>query len=471
VKSKTHKNSLAHALNIQPGDVVAFVGAGGKTSLMLNQAEELFKAGIKVAVTTTTKIGTKELPQNKPSELIIETDNELLLSKTKAVIDQHKIPVIVSGIDNTHDRLLGIDKQTADLLAREKAIQVLLIEADGARRKPFKIPMPHEPVVPKSVNKLCIIVGLDALGLEITEENFYNTTGMQELGALLGEPLSPQLLRGLFLHPTGYLRFKADNRKLYLVLNKAEKFRGDLELQELTVELFHNSLEKIIVTSTVTEPIVRSIPDNNNHRLTGIVLAAGMSSRFNGVKQLAKINEKSLIYHVTKHALESNLDDVIMVMGYKYNEVKSSLGELIDNNKLSIMHNKNYTDGMGSSIIIGLETSLGRSDAVMLILGDQPNITTEILNKLIDAYRHSVAKLCVPMIVTPGNVRPGNPVILNQRLFPELVKITGDIGARDVVKKNLDYAKHVEFIGEESQFQINTNADLEKYLKENNEVR
>ncbi len=471
MKFKNSKSSLAQAFDISPGDVVAFVGAGGKTSLMLALAEELFEAGVRMAITTTTKIATAELPQNQPSELVIETDTEELIHNTRSIIAMRRIPVLVSGIDDSNNRLLGIDINTIDSLAQEKEIEVLLIEADGSRRKPFKIPMPHEPVVSECVNKLCIVVGLDALGLGITEENFYNTTGMQELGAILGEPLSPQLLRRLLLHQTGYLRFKSNACKIYLALNKAEKFRGDLELQELIIELFHNDLEQIFVTSTVTKPVVKSISDNNYHRLTGIILAAGMSSRFNGVKQLAKINEKSLSYHVTKQALESNLDDVTIVLGHKFDEVRSSLGELIDNDKLSIVCNKDYTDGLSSSIIIGLEPVFGRSDAVMIILGDQLKITTEILNKLIYAYRHSFAKLCVPMIVTPGSIRPGNPVIFNQRLFSELVKITGDIGAREVVRKNLDYAKQVEFIGEDSQFQINTNADLENYLNQINEVK
>jgi molybdenum cofactor cytidylyltransferase len=120
---------------------------------------------------------------------------------------------------------------------------------------------------------------------------------------------------------------------------------------------------------------------------------------------------------------------------------------------------------MSSSIIIGLESALGRTDGVMIILGDQPNITTEILNKLISAYRNSVAKLCVPMIQTHDSTRPGNPIIFNQRLFSELVKMIGDIGAREIVRKNLEYAKQVKFHNEDTQFQINTVEDLEEYTR------
>jgi molybdenum cofactor cytidylyltransferase len=469
VNSKDNNNSLAHSLDIQPGDVVAFVGAGGKTSLMLALAEELFDAGIKVAVTTTTKIGTHELPKNQPNELIVDADPKNLISNVRSAIAERKIPILASGIDESNDRLLGNNPATVDILAHEEKIDVLLIEADGARRKPFKIPMPHEPVVPDSVNKLCIVVGLDALNLKINEENFYNTTGMQELGAILGETLTPQLMRGLLLHQTGYLMLKTPNRKMYLVLNKVEKIKDDVELQELIIELFHNDIEKILVTTAINKPIIRKISDNRYHRLTGIILAAGMSSRFSGVKQLAKINDNSLIHHIVKQALESDLDDVKLILGHKFEEVKSSLKEFIDDEKLSIIHNKNFTDGMSSSIIIGLESALGYSDGVMIILGDQPNITTEILNKLIKAYKDSVAKLCLPMIITHNSARPGHPVIFNQRLFSELVKMIGDIGAREVVRKNLEYAKQVRFHSEETQFQINTVDDLKRYISYINE--
>jgi molybdenum cofactor cytidylyltransferase len=465
VNSKENNKSLTQALDIQPGDVVAFVGAGGKTSLMLELAEELFEAGVKVAVTTTTKIGTDELPKNQPTELVVDTDPDNIISNAKSIIENNKIPVLASGIDELNNRLLGIDLDTADLLAQEENIEVLLIEADGARRKPFKIPMPHEPVMPFCLNKICIVVGLDAIGLDINEENFYNTTGMQELGAILGEPLTSSILRGLLLHQTGYLRFKYNTCKVYLILNKAEKIRDDIELHELIIELFHNNIEKILVTSTVNKPIVKKIPNNRYHRLTGIILAAGMGSRFSGVKQLAKIKKNSLIYHIAKQALESDLDEVKLILGHKFDDVKKSLQELIDNEKLSIIQNKNFTDGMSSSIIIGLESALGRTDGVMIILGDQPNITTEVLNKLINAYKDSVAKLCVPMIQTHDSARPGNPVIFNQRLFSELVKMIGDIGAREIVRKNLEYAKQVKFHNEETQFQINTVEDLEEYNK------
>jgi len=319
-------------------------------------------------------------------------------------------------------------------------------------------------VVPECVNKLCIVVGLDAVGKEIIEENFYNTTGMQDLGAILGEILTPAILRGLLLHPTGYLRFKTYSRKLYLILNKAEKIHDDMELFELVTELFHTDLEQILVTSTKHEPIVRKIPDNRYHHITGIILAAGMSSRFNGVKQLADIGGKRLTYHVTEQALASELNDVVLVLGYKYDEVLSSLGGLIENRKLSIIRNKNYTDGLSSSIIAGLESVLSRSDAVMIMLGDQPNISTEILNTLVRAYRHSHARLCLPMIEHENNLRPGNPVIFNERLFPELLLIQGDLGGRQVVSKNFGFAKLVEFSGEDSQLQINTFEDLNNYL-------
>ncbi len=465
--TKNHPSgTLAQALDVQPGDTVAFVGAGGKTGLMFRLADGLSVAGSSVALTTTTKIGTGELPENY--RLVIGSDIPDLISGANAAISSGFRPLLCSGIDTATGRLIGLTTNAADQVVKEaKEFDNLLIEADGAKHKPFKIPKSYEPVVPECVNKLCIVVGIDAFGQEITEENFYNVAGMLELGAVDKEPLTPRLMHDLLFHSTGFLRFKTPDRQVFLILNKCDDPDKIKDLQEITDELFHNDLTRILLTSTMSQPTVKYVPDNSNHKVSGMILAAGESTRFNGVKQLADIGGQTLIELVTKQVLASDLDEIVLVLGHEKDEVLTALKEHQYNKRLTIVENKDYRQGMSTSLKSGLKVLQTRADAIMFILGDQPRVTTELLNKLINAYKHSNAQLCVPVMLDmePSSIQHyGNPVIIGRKLYNELLQITGDIGARDVMKKNISYAKLIELADDESQFQINTQEDLREYL-------
>ncbi|MCK5560719.1 MAG: nucleotidyltransferase family protein, partial [Thermoplasmata archaeon] len=159
------------------------------------------------------------------------------------------------------------------------------------------------------------------------------------------------------------------------------------------------------------------------------------------------------------------LNEIILVLGYQKDKITRSIGNLVDKNKLRIVENSNYKQGMSSSLKVGLKAAIEKTevDAVMIILGDQPKVTTELINEIIDNYKLSNGSICVPMIETPLLTCPGHPVIISQRLYPEVMKIIGDKGAREVMKKNMSYAKVVMLSDDSSQFQINTEVDLNKY--------
>ena len=67
--------------------------------------------------------------------------------------------------------------------------------------------------------------------------------------------------------------------------------------------------------------------------MKAVILAAGKSTRFNGIKQLAEIGERALINHVTNQAIDSDLDEIMVVLGYEKNEIKKSLNEFLDNDR------------------------------------------------------------------------------------------------------------------------------------------
>lgn len=155
--------------------------------------------------------------------------------------------------------------------------------------------------------------------------------------------------------------------------------------------------------------------------LRGIILAGGCSSRMGENKLMLKVGENTIIGRVIENAKASKIEEVVLVYG-KYD---------VDTDVVKI-YNPDYELGMSTSIKRGLEGFEG--DGVMLILGDMPFVSTEIINKLYDEFSASNRNIAAPIYKR----KRGNPVIIGKKYFQELLKNTGDKGARDIIKNN-DY--------------------------------
>ena len=147
---------LAQAAGLSRGDVVAFVGAGGKTSAMLALARELEASGMRVIVTTTTMVG-QTLASHLPS-LTAGADDARGVARA---LDRHRA-VLVTGSPDGRGKLRGLPPEDVERLARLG--DIVLVEADGARGRSIKAPASHEPVIPGAATVVCPVVGLDALG-------------------------------------------------------------------------------------------------------------------------------------------------------------------------------------------------------------------------------------------------------------------------------------------------------------------
>ena len=141
---------LARALGIKSGDIVSLVGGGGKTTTMYHLADELVKRGLKVILTTTTHI----FPPDDQSLLLL-TGN---INEVSTALEDKDLIVLAKSREK--EKLKGIDPiWIKDLI---KFSDVILVEADGSRNKPFKAPDDHEPAVPPSSTMVLPLVGTDA---------------------------------------------------------------------------------------------------------------------------------------------------------------------------------------------------------------------------------------------------------------------------------------------------------------------
>jgi molybdenum cofactor cytidylyltransferase len=195
-----------------------------------------------------------------------------------------------------------------------------------------------------------------------------------------------------------------------------------------------------------------------SHKIEGIILAAGLSTRMGMPKLTIEIEGIPIIRHVVRAALESELHRVILVHGPVDTRVKEALGSLDNDPRLHFAVNPHPQAGMSSSMLKGLESLDHEAAGVMILLGDQPGITGNIINALLAAFLNERTKIVVSLVMG----RRTTPVIFPGTLFPELMEETGDIGGRNVLKRHADLVVELEMGQEYDDMDLDTPEDLDK---------
>ena len=181
--------------------------------------------------------------------------------------------------------------------------------------------------------------------------------------------------------------------------------------------------------------------------ISTIILAAGLSSRMNGENKLTKkINGIPLISHTIKNILGSAVDEIVIVVGYEEDILKSLIEK---NKKIKIIYNKNYNSGIASSIKIGLKNISTKTEAFFISLGDMPNVNQNIYNKLIkvrDKYNKKLKiKYKKEIIIPTYEGKNGNPILFSKHMKKKIMKIEGDVGAKSLVELNMNKILKVPF--------------------------
>jgi molybdenum cofactor cytidylyltransferase len=156
--------------------------------------------------------------------------------------------------------------------------------------------------------------------------------------------------------------------------------------------------------------------------ISAIVLAAGKATRFGGCKQLVPLGGKPLLEHVLESVRQSRVDDVVVVLGDHAAEIQ----EAIAFGRERVVLNPDFAGGMSTSIQAGLRALPAATEAVMIVLADQPFVASRTLDLLIDEYQRVRPSVVIPTF----NGSRGNPVLVDRSLFAEMMGIRGDVGCR-----------------------------------------
>ena len=191
-------------------------------------------------------------------------------------------------------------------------------------------------------------------------------------------------------------------------------------------------------------------------KTAGIVLAAGRSERLGRPKQLLMLGHKPIIRHVCEGAVASELDRLIVVVGHRADDVTEAIGnDLCDGERLRIVYNPHFRSGMGRSLQTGLSQVRKWYSSIMILLGDQPLVTSALINHLLRRFYSSGKDICVP--VYKGQRR--NPVILGRHFYNDIMRIDGDKGAREIIRDNDDAVDAIEISNERYFMDVDTRED------------
>jgi molybdenum cofactor cytidylyltransferase len=191
--------------------------------------------------------------------------------------------------------------------------------------------------------------------------------------------------------------------------------------------------------------------------LHAIVLAAGNSSRFGSAKQLAKIGGRPLLHTAVARAVEVAGSSVIVVLGAHAAE----LSPLLKHSPGSVVINREWSEGLASSIRAGVNRLPSSCSGVMLVLADQVAVTAEDLKRLAGAWRQQPDYIAAALYGTTVGV----PAIFPRPLFRELTELRGDVGARVLMRRNPDRIVRVPM--ESAALDVDTPADLLAFTSQN----
>ena len=149
-----------------------------------------------------------------------------------------------------------------------------------------------------------------------------------------------------------------------------------------------------------------------------------------GSKVVRPVGGRPMVERVVDAALESRLAGTAVVVGHEADEVRAIVG----GRPVHVIHNPSFAEGLSTSVHAALRDIGSDFDAAVFLLADQPFVTGALIDRLLESFA-----VTGKLIVRPElNGSPGNPVLFSARLFPELLRETGDHGGREVIRRHPD---------------------------------
>ncbi len=429
--------SLYRSAELTDPALVSYIGAGGKTTLILRLAEELSAAGHKVIITTTTKIYP---PDNLP--LILASTFEKALEELSEIFKTQSLAVIGSKI-SPDGKLKGLQPDLVNRIFKELQL-FTLVEADGARGKPLKGYNDYEPLIPSGSDLVFAVIGADALDKKVDEAFVHRSVQFcAATGIDTGKKINGMILAKSYRQMHEIAAGQAPTAVLKAILNKtdllAEPEKTALNLMDLLVEETGSYNNLLLTTAQDANPvklILQVPPKKPAVTVAAIILAAGLSKRMGEDKLRLKLGE-STVFEITLQAItKAGFQQVIVVT-----RPGSNLADQARSYNCRLVENPTPEDGLSSSLKAGLKALGSDIQGALFALADQPLIIPELYILLSNRYRKKLKLITCPLY----QGKRGNPTIFDRRTWPALQQIEGDQGGRSLLRylaeEQVDYIR------------------------------
>ncbi|GAP96864.1 nucleotidyltransferase family protein [Leptolyngbya sp. NIES-2104] len=188
-----------------------------------------------------------------------------------------------------------------------------------------------------------------------------------------------------------------------------------------------------------------------------VILAAGASTRLGTPKQLLQYRGRSLLRHTAEIALASGCQPIVVVLGAQSEQLEAEVQQL----PVTTIRNSRWAEGMSSSIQTGLKTLRSIEptiEAVIILLCDQPFVSVSLVHQLIEAYDRTGTLI----VASEYADTLGVPALFSHALFPVLMTLQADRGARFVIQNHVQAVARILFpLG---TVDIDTSSDYEQLL-------
>jgi molybdenum cofactor cytidylyltransferase len=434
---------LRDALRIEPGQTVAFTGAGGKTTAIRRLARELTQA----LVTTTTKLGRGQVDLAR-QHVIDPKSGEL--ARIPQLLEQSGTVLVTGPLSDTEGKWTAPGRATLEALCRIAAETgaPLLIEADGARGRSLKAPAEHEPIVPEFTNTVVPMAGLDVLGQPIDSPGVHRPERISELlGLDPSHTVGAREIARLLGSARGGLKGVPSGAQVRILLNKADPSHLAAG-REIAGQLLESpGIQAVVLASLQAEdPVMET-----HGRVAGIVLAAGGSTRLGQPKQLVEFRGRPLVWHAVRVGLGAGLSPLVVVSGADGEQIRQAL----ETESVMVIDNPDWEAGQSSSVRAGLAPVEAGIEAAIFLLADMPLMDPELVRQVVKTHRVTRAPLVAPRVAGRG----ANPVLFDRTTFSDLHQLTGDQGGRSLFDRY--EAAWVEWT-ESAMLDLDTPEDLQR---------
>lgn len=420
--------SLPEAFDLHKPALVAFVGGGGKSSLMFALSRAL--SG-RVVMTTTTRIFAAQM--NLADAVCYSQSLEHL----DALLEKHHRCLLVGAVSG--DKAVGVDPLLPGRLLARPDVDFVLVEADGSRMLPIKAPAAHEPVLPPQTSLLVPVVGIDALNGRIGDVAHRPELVRQLLAVGAAVPTADELLdetaiAALVAHPQGGLKNAPEAARIIPFINKVETDSQLKSARKIAREILRfPRIDSVLIGATRHDGLVKE----RHRRVTAVVLAAGTASRMGRTKQLLPWGVRTVLGQTLHLLKESAVNEIVVVTGHDAESVSAVAREA----GVATLLNPDYASG---EILSSLKTAVGQlpagQSAVLVMLADQPMVEPETIDQLLAAYWQGAGSLIAPSF----QGKRGNPVLIDRRHWAELQGLPGDAAPRHLLQRHPEALHLVE---------------------------